>query len=384
MRTSAVGVGPMPLAAILSSIVRPKERGSVREEPLCHPDRCSHHPSSEAALAPDNAPESSHFLDKRPAEARLDSLELRLQLTVNLVVGVCAEMKLLIFPLERTGVFPDVIEARLDFLELRSQLAVNLVVGVCAEMKLLIFPLERTGVFPDVIKDTPQLSSLQGICVQALRGPDQLFVGIRQVLSKRVVEGGKLVAEPLFADTHAEPRIALLDRLAQAVVARRFRKPLDRAWNAGTDGNHTQPMAMQEVEGRVAFLQFVQKASDPEVLLVNIGVMQQHDPSLRNLGQPGFEVIPYGLVSVITIDMKQVDAAVSELSGRLVERRPDQPGEGSKAALINLSYSLNNRLRVATGVLISLPCVDSETTGRESMPCYRLAHREIRIAGVSS
>jgi hypothetical protein len=67
------------------------------------------------------------------------------------------------------------------------------------------------------------------------------------------------------------------------------------------NSEHTETMTVDKLEMGEAFAQFCPKAPDPEIILTFIGIMEQHDSSLRKLRLPTLEIVPNCLVGVEVI-----------------------------------------------------------------------------------
>ena len=66
---------------------------------------------------------------------------------------------------------------------------------------------------------------------------------------------------------------------------------------------------MQELEPRIAAAQLGKQPPDAEVAVALVGVVEQHDRTIRKLGLPARKIVGDGGVVVAAVDVQQVDRA---------------------------------------------------------------------------
>ena len=80
-------------------------------------------------------------------------------------------------------------------------------------------------------------------------------------------------------------------------------------------------MAVEKFERWVCVPKAFPQPENPEVTLADVGVVEQHDRTVRELGLPSFEIVFDVLVEVTAVDMQQIDGAVAEVRKCSIEGR---------------------------------------------------------------
>ncbi len=153
-------------------------------------------------------------------------------------------------------------------------------------------------------------------------------------------------------------------------------------WRVPPGTEHAEAVAVQELEGRITLRQLGPEPPDAEIKLALVGVVEQHDRAVGELGQPGLEIVPDSLVGVHAVDVQQVHAAVGELAERLVERAAQQLGERRESLIVVVLEVGEHVLAVVPGVLVTLPGIDREAARAQPLCLYGLAESGVGDAGV--
>jgi hypothetical protein len=100
-----------------------------------------------------------------------------------------------------------------------------------------------------------------------------------------------------------------------------------RGRRLATDAKHAQPVAMRELEDRVALAHRRPGLAVAPGHAVGLGPVDEHDARAAQLRQPAGQRVAQADAGVAGIDVKQVDAAVRKGAGRFSVRRFAQPRE---------------------------------------------------------
>src|SRR5579885_2145996 len=139
---------------------------------------------------------------------------------------------------------------------------------------------------------------------------------------------------------------------------------------------------MRKLEVGEAFLQLFPEPPGPKIASPLLGIMQQNYALPAQLGEPYCEVVPNSLVSVIAVDVKQVNLAIPKKLNSSVECRLDQRGEVSIERIMIFLEVLQHLRSVETRMGITFPCVDSVAAGLSPLLHHCLTKRAVGIAGV--
>ncbi len=130
------------------------------------------------------------------------------------------------------------------------------------------------------------------------------------LLARELAQDGELGAN---AHGLAESRIGTAHAGKPLGVPLDFQQSHDLDRQVGTDPEDAEALAVHELERRIPVPQLGPELLHPEAAFADIRVVEEHDGSLRELGLPGLEVVPYGFVRMETVDVEQVDRAVLEV-----------------------------------------------------------------------
>src|SRR5262245_16675555 len=125
----------------------------------------------------------------------------------------------------------------------------------------------------------------------------------------------------------AQRREEVLNMSRGLGVGRLTNKPSDRLAHLNADCKYAEAVAMHKFESWEAGTLFRPEAPNAELAFSHIRIMKQNDGTGAQLGKPAGEIVRNRVVRVIAIDVEQVDRAVIEIGGGLVEGHPHQHGE---------------------------------------------------------
>src|SRR5271165_5188524 len=123
-------------------------------------------------------------------------------------------------------------------------------------------------------------------------------------------------------------------------------------------------MLMQEAEAGILRAQFFPESPDSKIEISLHDVVKQDHTTAAHLGLPCFKVVANRLVSVVTVDMKQVDFPVREAAGCLVEGHRQQRGKGSITMVMIIPQLLKHFQAVVSVVRIALPRIHGKGARR--------------------
>src|SRR5271165_118829 len=120
--------------------------------------------------------------------------------------------------------------------------------------------------------------------------------------------------------------------------------------------HYSKAMRMRELKVQwVSRLQFLPQLPDAEVSLANVRVVKQDNCAWGELGQPGFEIPPDGVVGVESVDVQERYRRVREVLQGIVERHPQEPREFGVMLLLISADASKDTLVVMARMLIPLP-----------------------------
>ena len=93
--------------------------------------------------------------------------------------------------------------------------------------------------------------------------------------------------------------------------------------------------------------------------------MKQNNRAIAQLGQPRFEVVPYGIVRMQPVDVQQVDGAILELGEGVVEGRSYQSRERPEMKVVKARPFLEDVLAIQPALVVALPGVNRVAGGIE-------------------
>jgi hypothetical protein len=166
------------------------------------------------------------------------------------------------------------------------------------------------------------------------------------------------------------------------LLLRSFQERPDRLGLELAHREDSQAVAVDELEAGVLVPDLVPELPDAEVLLPDVGVMEEDDAPLAYLGQPGFEVMADGVVGMETIDVEQVDRAVDELRDGFIERGPDQGRKAFIERVVVLTEVGEDLGAIFAGVCVAVPGVHREASSAQIERLDGLAEPAIRPAVV--
>ena len=143
---------------------------------------------------------------------------------------------------------------------------------------------------------------------------------------------------------------------------------------------HTQTVAVLELEARVARAEFFPVLPDAEVVATHGDVMQQHYAALAKLGQPALEVVTHRLVGMQAVDMQKIQRAIGELAQRFIEGHLQQTRETAVARVVLLAQLGQHFFTVEAGVLVALPGIHRVAAGRQAVAQHGLAEGQVGVA----
>jgi hypothetical protein len=94
--------------------------------------------------------------------------------------------------------------------------------------------------------------------------------------------------------------------------------------------------------------------------------VEQDHGTIAQFGSPRFEVVTDSIIGMQAIDVKEINATVSEMFDRLVEGRADKSGKHRVPGLMVGGKSLVHLLPIQTGLLVTRPGVDSVAERRQT------------------
>lgn len=139
---------------------------------------------------------------------------------------------------------------------------------------------------------------------------------------------------------------------------------------------------MGERKVRISGAELVPELPHAELVLPHIDIVQEHHAPGAQLPEPGLEVVPYRLVGMEPVDVKEVDTAGLEVVERLVEGRAHETGKARIACIVIAGELVEYVLPVEAGVRVAAPGVDRETPCIELQPLHRLGEGGIGVAAV--
>jgi hypothetical protein len=79
-----------------------------------------------------------------------------------------------------------------------------------------------------------------------------------------------------------------------------------------TYSQHSQAMAMQELEAWITLAQLAPATTDRKVLAAVAGTVNQHDRPIRQLRKPGLELAPSSVAVALPVHVQEVYASIFE------------------------------------------------------------------------
>ena len=109
--------------------------------------------------------------------------------------------------------------------------------------------------------------------------------------------------------------------------------------------------------------QLIPQLPNPKTALMHIGIVKQNHSSPGELGQPGFKIMPDGLIGMESINMQQVNRALAEMGYGFVERHPQQPRDALVMAVVVFGEFVEHGRIIVACVLVPLPGVHCKALG---------------------
>jgi hypothetical protein len=182
-------------------------------------------------------------------------------------------------------------------------------------------------------------------------------------------------------ESAAESRIGRSNCLRGCLLS--VAQRLNRFRRLCSDNENAEAAAMQELERSVVRGDLAPKTADSELTFSHVRVVHEDDGTLRQLREPGLEIVRDGLVRVQAVDVKKVDRSIREGADRIVERGAYESRESFVTSVV-LGDTCKDLFAVVPRVLISLPRVNRVTARIESESLDGLTESEIGNAGLGS
>ena len=120
---------------------------------------------------------------------------------------------------------------------------------------------------------------------------------------------------------------------------------------------YAQTIAVVKTEGRVSGRKLIPQAKHAEICAVHISVMEKHNRSAGQFRQPTLKVVSYGFISVQTVDVQQIYAAIGKMGQRFVERHAQQTRKAAVQRIVHRTQIVVDGVVVSSGVGVALPGV---------------------------
>src|SRR5512143_4185170 len=107
-------------------------------------------------------------------------------------------------------------------------------------------------------------------------------------------------------------------------------------------------------------------------------VVEQHDRTRTQFGQPSLKIVTDGLIGVQAVDVQQVDGAGPKLVHGHIKCGPKKPGETIIQGIVVKAKLVEDSRTILTGVCIALPGVDGHAACLQLETLHSLAKGTIR------
>src|SRR5262249_13787114 len=120
------------------------------------------------------------------------------------------------------------------------------------------------------------------------------------------------------------------------------------------------------------------EAPHAEVPLPHVDVVEEDDTAFARLRQPGREVVLDGLVSMVAVDVQEVDAAVRKIALRFVKRTLNEAREPPVQGVVMGPEFFEHLGNVMARMRVALPAIYGETARVQAEVQDGLAEGTIR------
>jgi hypothetical protein len=146
----------------------------------------------------------------------------------------------------------------------------------------------------------------------------------------------------------------------------------------GSDCKHAESVLVVKLEAGKLGSDLLPEPPDTEILNLFDYVVEQDHPSVAQFRSPGLKIMTNSLVSMIAVDMKEVDLAVAETRGSFVEGHFQKGGKVAVSRVVMLSQLAEHLRPVDPVVGVSFPGVHRNGAGGKAERLDRLAEAAVR------